>query len=190
MLWIGVVDVLANDEWGSVVNDEMKQVRGNSLQDIRGELRDLCKRKGVDVGGVHTEVMRMLPEQFLLRYEVLWLRGLKGGVSGGGYGDPDSAVEPAKRVTRVSTSQTETRGAARSGGRRQGVSGRTLLGDLRAVAFRNKIDRKLRALAREMARWADDDEKSLVRRCTKCRVWTEEGWNFCPRDGAPTEDVL
>lgn len=171
-----------------MTGDEKKS--GNDLSSIRGEIRDLSARKGFDVGGVHSEIVRMLPEGFVLQYELLWLRGLKG-VSGQRLGDPDSAVEPAKRTVRVSTTQVETRGAARSGGRRQGVSGRTLLADLRAVAFRSKIDRKLRALAREMARWSGgDDEKSLVRRCTKCRVWTEDGWNFCPRDGAPTEDVL
>jgi hypothetical protein len=167
----------------------VKKTEGKDEDLLRSEIRALSRDKGLRASDVALEVLRMIPEGFLLQYELLWLRGLKGGVSGPNGGDPDSAVEPARRVTRTSTSQVETRGAAKSGGRRQGVSGRTLLGDLRAVAYRARIDRKLRALGREMARWADDGGQVRMRRCTRCRVWTEEGWNYCPRDGAPTEEV-
>jgi hypothetical protein len=150
---------------------------------------------GLDAFSVEREVLRYLPDGFLFRYELLWLRayGAAGG-AGEKVADPDAAVVGTKRVTRVSTGQTETRGGAHAGHRMPGVGTKVIVRDDRAFRIKQRVDRKLRALAREIGVYLSDDggvERAGVRRCTRptCRKWAEESWTFCPWDGAPTEEV-
>lgn len=65
-------------------------------------------------------------------------------------------------------------------------AGKAPIGDERAIARKQRVDRKLRSIARDLR-----GERVRPRRCTKgsCRKWAEPDWAFCPHDGFPTEDV-
>lgn len=136
------------------------------------------------------DVLRIMPSGFLLAYQQLWSRAYEGGSV---KRDPDAQVAsvPSGAKVRLSSGATDARGAARSGGKRAGVSGRAVVRDERAQAMRAGVDRKLRKLAREMSQFLHGAAKAGVRRCTgrKCRQWAEDGWNFCPRCGHATEEV-
>jgi hypothetical protein len=148
---------------------------------------------GLDAFAVSVEVLKYLPESFVLQYELLWLRayGAAGG-AGERRADPDAAVVGTRRVTRTSTGQTETRGGAHAGHRAPGVGTKVTVRDEVALRAKQRVDRKLRALAREMSAASGGGvERAGVRRCTRpaCRRWAEESWTHCPWDGAPTEEV-
>lgn len=139
------------------------------------------------LAGVEAEILRLLPEPFLREYEGMCLRAFLP-LNGTPPGDPEVGVAEGKPVrARVSTGQTETRGAAHNR-KRQGLSQRSVLGDSRAFVLKQRIDRKLRALARQM-RVDGTEVRNEMRRCTRCRTFAETDWLYCPRDGAPTEQV-
>jgi hypothetical protein len=133
----------------------------------------------------------MLPDSFTNAYELLFIRIYGSG--GASVQDADTVTAPARRITRLSTSATETRGAAKSGGRKQGVSTKTVVRDNRALAAKEAVDRKLRRIARELSASLSgrDDVPAIVRRCTgpSCRKWAEDGWVWCPWCRSATEDV-
>lgn len=153
---------------------------------------------GLDAFSVEREVLRYLPEGFLLQYELLWLRayGAAGG-AGERRADPDAAVVGTRRVVRTSTGQTETRGGAHAGHRAPGTGTKVTVRDDRAFRAKQRADRKLRAIGRDIAdelglmSGGGGVERAGVRRCTRptCRKWAEESWTYCPWDGAPTEEV-
>lgn len=141
---------------------------------------------GVD--GVEVEVYRLLPSGFLREYEGLCLRAFLP-LNGTPGGDPSVGVAEGRAVrVRTSTGQTETRGAAHNR-KRQGLSQRGVVGDERALRLKDKIDRKLRALAREIRGVENGEVRNEMRRCSRCRTFAEGDWLYCPRDGAPTEQV-
>lgn len=155
--------------------------------DASGSLSHEMRRVGLTALEVEYEVLRALPADFVLRYELLWLAvyGSSGRVA-----DPAAMPVVAKRVTRVSSSQTETRGGAR-GGVHTPASHRDVVRDDRALRIKQWLDRRLRALARETrSRMRDDGvERAGVRRCTRCNQWAEAEWSYCPWDGQPTMEV-
>jgi hypothetical protein len=146
----------------------------------------LRRKNGVVRDGVELEVLRALPGDFIFLYEQLFARCFSA--SGGG-ASGEVGVVGARRVTRVSTSQTETRGPAKRGFKGQPSD---VLRDVRALAFKARIDRDLRKLSRRMRNWIEEGGSgkahNSVRRCTRCRKYADELWSFCPFDGAPTEE--
>jgi RNA polymerase-binding transcription factor DksA len=156
---------------------------------FRQRLANYLRSNGLPERAVATEVLLLLPTDFLDQYEELWLRtwgapGMSGGVR---IGDPDAEV-PVATKWRASTSETETRGTASVKGRGSTSKGLGVR-DVRAAATKEWVDRKLRKLAREL-RDRMTDEGRTIRRCTgsKCRRLAEDTWNWCPTCGAPTEE--
>lgn len=131
--------------------------------------------------------LRRLPDDFVFSYFLLSSAALSDGLEGQNDG---VEVALARRITRVSTSQTETRGAARPGGR-AGLSTRGVVKDERMLALKSRIDRKLRALARDIRRGMapSDPIRSGVRRCTRCKKYAESDWAWCPWDGGRTQEL-
>lgn len=146
---------------------------------------------GLSARSVAAEVLLMLPRGFTDAYEQLFIRIYGSG--GAAVQDADTVTAPARRTARLSSNATETRGAAKSGGRKQGVSNKTVIRDGRALAAKEATDRKLRKLARELSLILAerDDVPTLVRRCTgpTCRKWAEDAWVWCPWCRSATEDV-
>lgn len=167
----------------AVILPRMNQ-RKKMREELRAELmRALRDAGGLDPFALEREVLDALPEDFVFRYEMLWLR-----VYGRRQPGVDNPVASARRVTRVSTNQTETRGPAKP---RTGPMIPGVVGNEAALLFKQRLDRKLRTLAREMRAWLDRDTvKAGVRRCTKCRRYAEDTWVYCPWDGSPTEEAV
>jgi hypothetical protein len=146
--------------------------------------------RGVDgarVWETYYEMVRHLPHDFVLAYEAITSALYNDGC--GGLGE---VVERAGagRLTRVSTNQTETRGGAKSGGR-AGLSTRSVVVSDKAAALKSKVDRKLRAIARDVVTiMAPADRVRLgSRRCVRCKKFAEGEWSYCPWDGSRTEEV-
>lgn len=123
-----------------------------------------------------------LPSDLEENYELLWAMALRApqAVSSG---DP---VQKARGlpVTRLSTSQTETRGGAK-GSRKSGKSA-DLIRSEAAFVFKGRMDRKLRKLSREIKAWMEGSESTVeVRRCSVCRQYGDSEWLYCPKDGKP-----
>jgi hypothetical protein len=152
-------------------------------EDLRAELMKALRGTGVDPFQLMVQVLDAMPEDFVFLYELLWLDAFgrqRGGV--------DNQIAAARRVTRTSTSQTETRGPAKP---RTGPKLVDPMGNEAALLFKRRVDRKLRALARDIRAWLDHDTvRAGIRRCTKCRRYAEDTWTHCPWDGAPTEEVV
>jgi len=55
------------------------------------------------------------------------------------------------------------------------------------MAVKARVDRKLRALAREIEAELAGGSKGDVRKCTRCGRFGEDNWNWCPWDGAAME---
>ncbi len=151
-----------------------------------GGVEGVAKRR-VDIADGDAEiVLRSLPNAFLDSYLALNV------ASSSSSGVVSVGKKSAKAVTRTSTSQTETRGPAKSA--KAGLSHRHVITYERALVERRKVDRKLRALAREIKAFLDgphaDPVRSGVRRCTRCKTFTDSNWNYCPDDGAPTEEMV
>lgn len=133
-----------------------------------------------------THAVRTLPSDFVETYQLLFERALV--VPGSPRGNSaEVGVVGASRVTRLSSGQTETRGGAKSG-KKSGGS-RVPIRDERALVFKGKMDRKLRAITREIKGWLREESFEALRRCTVCRTFGEPGWLYCPRDGKPMETV-
>lgn len=156
--------------------DATEHVLPSALRTVRRE------EVRLSVGG---ELLRLLPSDFVTQYEALFLRAF--AASNGSRSDV--GVVGAKRITRVSTNQVETRGGAKS--KRAGSSEKNIIHDQRALGFKAKVDRKLRKLSRDIRQWmeAENMTHTSVRRCTRCRKYADDTWSFCPFDGAPTEEV-
>ncbi len=148
-----------------------------------GDARPMVRIVGDRIEG---ELLRSLPPRFTSAYEALLLRCFPV-LRGDPAKDPDAAVAPGRALrVRTSTGQTETRSGAHNS-RRSGLSRRDPLGEERAIRLRARVDRKLRALAREMD--TEGERRDQLRRCTRCRTFADTDWLYCPRDGAPTEQV-
>lgn len=120
---------------------------------------------GVEMSG-NPEVVRWLPEGFVNAYETL-LAGTYGdglGQGPGGLGHtPESGIV--------------------SGG--EGFSSRVPLkaGADACIEVRKSVDRRLRALGRDVAAWAESgDWNKTVRkekRCYRCEKYGESSWTYC-----------
>lgn len=155
---------------------------------FRTRLANYLRANGLSERAVASEVLLLLPSEFLDRYEELWLQvwgapGMAGGVR---IGDPDAEVPQATKW-RASTNETETRGTASTKGRGSTSKGLGVK-NIRAQATKEWADRKLRKIARELRDRMSDDG-TTIRRCTgpRCRKLAEDTWNWCPFCGAATE---
>lgn len=145
---------------------------------------------GVVLGSIDAEILEVLPEGFVFQYTALWLQG--AGISVGGVPGLGKVVEPnvvakARRVTRVSTNQTETRGGAKQS-RSDSVGGVDFANEA-YVNYRRRVDGKLRKLAREIRSFRGDRVKAGVRRCSACKRFGDDEWVYCPWDGQRMEEV-
>lgn len=143
--------------------------------------------------GVEREVLAALPEDFLHRYEMVWLKAFGtsvGGRSSHGEVTPN-VVASTSAVIRTSTSQTATRGGAASGKKLAGASDKTIISSEAALKFKRKVDAELRKINRLMKGWLTAPGEvgaSLGRRCTVCKRFGDDGWIYCPWDGKPMEE--
>lgn len=142
------------------------------------------------------DLRRLVGERFASAIEAIWeasLRQLRSTVPGGNGG---LSVRVGRRGIRPRTGTLDQslrmRGAAGSvggtGGRGLGAEDGGVIRDEIALAFKARVERKIRQLTREMESWlasrSSVREENVVRRCEKCRRFVEAGWKFCPLDGS------
>lgn len=149
---------------------------------LRRRLAEVLSSAGVDSSRVAVEVLYMLPQEFVRGYEDLFHRAL---VVPGDRGRGESDAREAELG--------KARGkAARKAGGRAGRGGFEVR-NTRALGEKERIDRKLRGLARTMRDSANAGTgKEQVVRCGEggtvedvrgCGKWLEKGWKWCPYCG-------
>ena len=128
--------------------------------------------------------LRMMPDTFVDAYGALWEAALVHPESSRGNSDANIRVAPRVRRARTSTGQTETRGPAKRG--KGGGSGKDVVKNEAALAAKQRIDRKLRKLTREMSLFlsSSEEERPVPRKCIRCKKYGEDEWAYCPYDGA------
>lgn len=149
-------------------------------------------RKMVEIRAVGEEILDVMPEGFVFQYQSLWLSAVGRSV-GGRPGLPERVVAPNvvakanRSQPRTSTGQREHRGGAkRSKDVDPGGVEIAREGDLN---FKRKMDRKLRAIAREIRVWREGGRlKGGIRRCSQCKRFGDEEWVYCPWDGKRMEE--
>jgi hypothetical protein len=144
---------------------------------------------------------RILPELFSTMYEVLYARGLHDGTMGEGH--PLSGVGAEVEIAdgkpvhqaRTSTSQITSigkkTGPKKASTKRVGKTARTMREE-RMWKYRQKVDKRLRKIAREIADVLEGQPERLaaVRRCTgKCQRFGDDEWKYCAHCGGPMREV-
>lgn len=149
---------------------------------------------GVDNGAlaIEREVLTVLPDGFLHRYEQVWLKTFGSAIGGrdsGGVVEPN-VIASTRAVTRTSTGQTETRGGAHSGKKLAGAAERGVVASEGALRFKQKVDAEIRKINRTMKVWLEGGGvgQSLGRRCSVCKRFGDDAWVWCPYDGKPMEE--
>lgn len=169
-------------------NEDEERRLVEALTQLFGEVRN-SEKVVVEFGDLSlADAVRTLPTDFVSVYESLFLASLRtdrGGSSDAG----EVGVAGARRVTRVSTNQVETRGGSK-GSRKSGGSA-DLVRSQRMLEFKGRVDRRLRKIARDIKAEMRDaqGDSELLRRCTVCRTFGESGWLYCPKDGKPMESL-
>lgn len=146
---------------------------------------------------------RILPELFADAYERLWDRAFRdGGVDGNNHPLNGSAgvvgVEPGNAVGqwRVSSGEAELTIAKKASGdkaqtKQVGKTARTLR-DERAFRLKTKMDKRLRAMAREICAALEGRNTIAAthRVCTgRCKKFGEVEWDYCARCGGPMREM-
>lgn len=146
------------------------------------------------------EMVFFLPEGFMTAYEQLWHKGL-GGKDDGGVGARGAAQAETGRLGKAPTRNKEGGIQISSGGsKRKSYKKYWVIADERALEIKDRMDKRLRAMAREiMEELAGLNEEGLDRkgqlgdgrgasgvtpRCAGCGRILQAGWKFCPNDGA------
>jgi hypothetical protein len=174
------------------MSNEIK-LKASDEAGLRRELKTLVFNGAYSAGipDLEREVWDRMPVRFRLLYELVWLRAFGASV-GGRHGGvvTQNVVHGAKRVTRVSSGQTETRGGAHSGKKLVGASDKDVISNASALAMLRRVDRRLRQVARDMDVYLHAGAADKVkRRCSVCKKFGDDEWLYCPRDGRPMEQV-
>lgn len=173
-------------------------VDGKTL--IQMQAQTLAEQKFIDMmaaAGVHTdrmalEVMYWLPDSFLDLYQELYMRGLRG--TDGGTGDRGKAADETGALGKAPRKTTG------SGGKK--FKKYWVVADEQALDLKSKIDKRLRALTRDVRdqlveldfhRARGDKEsaqavvgvnrKRKIRTCADCGIIVALLWNYCPKCG-------
>lgn len=143
---------------------------------------------GLNDRQVAAEVLMYLPDGFVTAYEDLWHRAYgTGAVRTSDVG----RAGVVKNDVRLRSNQADRVGGV-GVGKKAGASVTSIVHSGHAVNVKQRIDRKLRALAREIvAAMTDGDVRiTLPRRCAgRCARWADPDWNYCPNCGGPTQTV-
>lgn len=169
------------DRKGSTRGTERRIEVGEHSGDkkLRARLAEVLSSAGVDDKRVAVEVLYLLPEEFVRGYTDLFHRALATGEDGTG----------EKNDAKAELGKARGKAARNTLGGTRGV---WQIRNDRALGEKQRIDRQLRKLARQMRDGANAGTgKEQVARCgeflaeekTGCGKWVEKGWKFCPACG-------
>lgn len=142
-------------------------------------------RKGPSFS-LEAEILSQLPREFVAAYTELWDRAFGTGAGPA----PTDGLGKAPRTygkTRTTSSGVDTVGSAPG---RSKADGRDPLVSERALHDKARVDRKLRALTRDLRARLDGVAESGMRQCAgRCKRYGEPRWIYCPHCGGPMADV-
>lgn len=166
-------------------------------QEIRKARAEAASSAGVGYGRASLEVLYLLPEQFLDAYVKLFHKALK----------EDSSSPLGGQQRKAELGRATGKGGSELAKRRlaKAQKGATLGGyftvkDERAFAEKRRIDKRLRALAREIGVPKEERDKKNIRHRVRCKDeegvetngreedktnggcgrWIEREWWYCP----------
>ena len=153
---------------------------------------ELMASRGVGYNQIAKEVFFFLPRSFLAAYEQLWYKGL-AGKDDGGTGARGAADAEAARVGKASGKGLQGLGGAK----RKTYKKYWVIADEEALEMKDKIDKRLRSMTREIEQFLSDSESSESgagagggnqRSCSGCGRRLGVGWNFCSSCGQSASD--
>lgn len=145
---------------------------------------DMMASAGVDHRRMAQELLFFLPRGFCDAYEQLWYRGVAAKGTDGG-SDERGRSNLAK--AELGRAQGGGKGGA---GKRRSHKRYWVIADEQALEVKDRIDKRLRGLAREIheeLRAIDGGEvreRKAARMCDECGRLAGEGWKYCPHCGS------
>lgn len=138
---------------------------------------------------VPTSGDRLTPAPFLEAYQLLHDETYGTGA----IFQDDSVIHGTGKAQRgrIRSDAVETRGGAVQK-KKLSASQKNVIKSQRAFNEKTKIDKRLRKIGKEIYDWLNKENQKPTEywtRCSKCKKHTEDDWQFCPRDGQPTERV-
>lgn len=173
---------------------------------IRIRLAEIMSGAGLGYNQISLEILYMLPREFVDRYIQLWEKAYGPPVRGGG--------DQMARDGELGRAETSTRLKGKvvgsgAGGASKRFSRVMQMKDERAFRLKERIDKRLRSIGRDMREellmmeGSGSDRQSSrggskgrgskeiitsegisVTQCGKCGRIMGEGWRFCPNDGS------
>jgi len=143
---------------------------------LRSRLAEIRASAGVPHSQISMEVLYFLPEMFLKQYQAMFMQALK---SDGG--------EDARNKAQADTGEVGKATGGRTGGQGRRYKKSFVVLDERALELKTTIDKRLRAVARDIrASLAGEDVVNQRRQsqCTRCGTFLQSQWRYCPLDGA------
>lgn len=182
--------------------------RSKHEREVRRRVAEILSSAGVPSSQIALHSLFLLPPDFLDAYMALFHRALKVDGDNSTQGDkgrvgPDGkmlgSVEKARgiRVSRMSEGKTlGGMSGAKSGGGGKGRGKTWTVADEKALARKERIDKSLRKITREIRKGLDDDLRTEMKgeggddemgvlRCKgrKCGKFMDTEWTFCPSCG-------
>ena len=138
---------------------------------------------------VPTSGDRLTPAPFLDAYQLLHDETYGSGA----IFQDDTQIHGSGKAHRgrIRSDDVETRGGAVQK-KKLSASQKNVIKSQRAFNEKTKIDKRLRKMGKEIYDWINKEQTKPTdywTRCSKCKKHTEDDWQFCPRDGQPTERV-
>lgn len=141
---------------------------------VRSRLAEIRAAAGVPHAQVSLDVLYFLPEKFLNAYADMFTKALRA----------DGGEDARAR------SQHEAGEVGKATGHHFGGSPRRykkafVVLDERALELKSTIDKRLRAVAREIETiLAGGEAQKKEVRCPSCGAYVQARWNFCPVEGS------
>ena len=136
---------------------------------------DLMASAGITQDRMATELLYFLPRDFVDAYSNLFhdIFQLDAGANARG----QRLVKDAELA--------RTKGSAKTNGKRH--KKHWVITNPKAFATKEKVDKKLRKIAREMRASQEDKQSQLT--CSNCKKYMEEDWTYCARCGEAAPDA-
>lgn len=170
---------------------------------LRTRLAEIMSSAGLGYNQIALEILYLLPTEFIQRYIWLWEKAL-GPAGGGDARGQQSARESNLGRAEVSSSDRGLKPSVGAGGKRYKKI--FVIRDEKAFALKDRIDKRLRAMAREIRTnlegleenertgTRDGDmgkgrkgkgvgEREITTQCSRCGKIVSMAWAFCPFDG-------
>lgn len=144
---------------------------------------DMMASAGVDHRRMAQELLFFLPRGFCDAYEQLWYRGVAAKGTDGG-----SDERGRGNLAKAELGRAEG-GKSGGAGKRRSHKKYWVIADERALEIKDRVDKRLRGIAREIQQELREQDGEKVRArsaraCGDCGRLVGEGWKFCPYDGS------